>query len=62
ACGEDDGIICAQLGLVCQFASTIPTLAADIDVDGNGVEDAASVGVRLGWVGASIDEQAFDTE
>ena len=59
-CGEDDGIICEQIGLVCQFAGSIPSLIADVDVNGNEVNDALSVGIRLGWVGATIN--GFEVE
>lgn len=62
ACTEDDGILCEQLSLVCTFAGSIPSLVADVDVDNNGVDDALSVGLRLGWVGASLADPAFELE
>ena len=62
ACGEGDGILCEQLSLVCTFAGSIPSLVADVDVDNNGVDDALSVGLRIGWVGASLADPAFEVE
>ena len=58
-CRDDDGFICANLGLSCYLSGLIPSFA-DIDTNQNGINDALSVGLRLGLSGATLAEPAVE--
>lgn len=53
-CGPEDGTLCQTLNTIC---ATLPMLGniADVDRDGDGVNESLTAGFRFGWTGASID-------
>ncbi len=55
-CGDEDGAICGGLGgnigTVCSALGVVGNLI-DVDIDGNGINDGISLGIRLSLVGAT---------
>jgi hypothetical protein len=61
---EAGNVICDNLSLVCGTgASLISSLQiADIDTNGNGIDDSLSVGIFVTMANATIDEAVFEGE
>ncbi len=55
---EDAGFLCQTLATFCAGTSVLQEFA-DIDSDGNGVEDAMSLGLRLSWTGVRLADPAL---
>ena len=61
---ESGNVICDNIGLVCSTgAQIISTLAiADIDSNGNGIDDSLSVGIFVTMDTATLNEAVFEAE
>lgn len=57
-CANAEGLICEHLKTVCDMAPVL-TNFLDVDVDGDGADDSISLGLRLGFTGASLADPAI---
>jgi len=53
-CGSEDEPYCAIISTICSALPILP-LTFDLDLDGDGINESLSIGMRFAWTGAAVD-------